>query len=186
MTKTWLRNSLSPLRHFTEHLVGVFGKLPRENDLDHKSLRLVNRESGSWTANRKLNTPPARAVNRESGSCRQRNRHRDTGKHEDSACETASSKKNQREDWPLVRRPNRTKIKTDTGEWQKNIQSRQRLGLRREKCEPGFHQHLPKHDWEQKGNKKNLILEEELKAQNGSPTSQNKNRNKSLTATRRK
>jgi hypothetical protein len=39
------------------------------------------------------------------------------------------------------------------------------------------------------GNKreiKNSILEEELKAQNGSPTSQNKNRNKSLTTTRRK
>jgi hypothetical protein len=31
------KNSLSPLRHFTEHLVGVFRKLPRENDLDHKS-----------------------------------------------------------------------------------------------------------------------------------------------------
>jgi hypothetical protein len=39
-TKTRLKNNLSPLRHFTEHLVGVFGKLPRENDLDHKSLRL--------------------------------------------------------------------------------------------------------------------------------------------------
>jgi hypothetical protein len=39
------------------------------------------------------------------------------------------------------------------------------------------------------GNKreiKNSILEEELKAQNGSLTSQYKNRNKSLTATRRK
>jgi hypothetical protein len=40
MTKTRLKNSLSPLGHFTEHLVGVFGKLPRENDLDHKSSRL--------------------------------------------------------------------------------------------------------------------------------------------------
>jgi hypothetical protein len=31
------KNSLSPLSHFTEQLVGVFEKLPRENDLDHKS-----------------------------------------------------------------------------------------------------------------------------------------------------
>jgi hypothetical protein len=35
-TKTQLKNSLSPLRHFTEHLVCVFGKLPWENNLDHK------------------------------------------------------------------------------------------------------------------------------------------------------
>jgi hypothetical protein len=34
------KNSLSPLRHFTEHLVGVFEKLPRENDLDRESSRL--------------------------------------------------------------------------------------------------------------------------------------------------
>jgi hypothetical protein len=33
--KTRLKNSLSPLRHFTEHLVGVFEKLLRENNLDH-------------------------------------------------------------------------------------------------------------------------------------------------------
>jgi hypothetical protein len=38
--KTRLKTSLSPLRHFTKHLVSVFGKLPRENDLDHKSSRL--------------------------------------------------------------------------------------------------------------------------------------------------
>jgi hypothetical protein len=37
MTKIDSKNSLSPLRHFTEHLVGVFEKLPRENDLDHES-----------------------------------------------------------------------------------------------------------------------------------------------------
>jgi hypothetical protein len=30
-------NSLSPLGHFTEHLVGVFEKLPPENNLDHES-----------------------------------------------------------------------------------------------------------------------------------------------------
>jgi hypothetical protein len=39
-TKTRLKNSLSPLRHFTEHLVDVFEKLPWKNDLDHKSSRL--------------------------------------------------------------------------------------------------------------------------------------------------
>jgi hypothetical protein len=38
--KDRLENSLSPLRHFTEHLAGVLGKLPRENDLDHESSRL--------------------------------------------------------------------------------------------------------------------------------------------------
>jgi hypothetical protein len=37
MTKIDSKNSLSPLRHFTEHLVDVFEKLPRENDLDHES-----------------------------------------------------------------------------------------------------------------------------------------------------
>jgi hypothetical protein len=40
MTKINSKNSFSPLRHFTEHVVGVFGKLLRENDLDHKFLRL--------------------------------------------------------------------------------------------------------------------------------------------------
>jgi hypothetical protein len=40
MTKINSKNSLSPFSHFTEHLVDVFGKLPRETDLDHKSLRL--------------------------------------------------------------------------------------------------------------------------------------------------
>jgi hypothetical protein len=39
-TKINSKSSLSPLRHFTEHLVGVFGKLPRENDLDRESSRL--------------------------------------------------------------------------------------------------------------------------------------------------
>jgi hypothetical protein len=41
--KNRLKNSLSPLRHFTEHLVSVFGKLPRKNDLDHESPRLLIR-----------------------------------------------------------------------------------------------------------------------------------------------
>jgi hypothetical protein len=43
ITKTRLRNSLSPLGYFIEHLVGMFEKLPRENNLDHKSSRLSTR-----------------------------------------------------------------------------------------------------------------------------------------------
>jgi hypothetical protein len=42
-TKINSKNNLSPLRYFTEHLVGVFEKLPRGNDLDHKSSRLLIR-----------------------------------------------------------------------------------------------------------------------------------------------
>jgi hypothetical protein len=37
-------NSLSPLGHFTERLVDVFGKLPPENSLDHKFSRLLIRQ----------------------------------------------------------------------------------------------------------------------------------------------
>jgi hypothetical protein len=36
-TKLDPKNSLYPLKHFTEQLVDVFGKLPGENDLDHES-----------------------------------------------------------------------------------------------------------------------------------------------------
>jgi hypothetical protein len=39
-TRTRLKNSLSPLRHFTEYLVDVFEKLLRENNLEHNSSRL--------------------------------------------------------------------------------------------------------------------------------------------------
>jgi hypothetical protein len=42
-TKINSKNSLSPLRYFTEYLVDVFRKLPRKNDLDHKSSRLLIR-----------------------------------------------------------------------------------------------------------------------------------------------
>jgi hypothetical protein len=53
-TKTRLKNSLSPLRHFTEHLVGVFGKLPWKNNLDHKyprlSIRWLNSTPGKSPA----------------------------------------------------------------------------------------------------------------------------------------
>jgi hypothetical protein len=41
MTKINSKNSLSPLRHFIEQLVDVFMKLPRKNNLDHESLRLL-------------------------------------------------------------------------------------------------------------------------------------------------
>jgi hypothetical protein len=39
--KNSTQNSLSPLEHFTEHLVGVFEKLLRENELDHEISRLL-------------------------------------------------------------------------------------------------------------------------------------------------
>jgi hypothetical protein len=41
--KNSTQNSLSPLGHFTEHMVGVFEKLLWENNLDHKSSRLSKR-----------------------------------------------------------------------------------------------------------------------------------------------
>ena len=43
------KNSLSHLRHFTEHLVDVFRKLPWENDLDHKSSSLLIRRLKNHT-----------------------------------------------------------------------------------------------------------------------------------------
>ncbi len=39
-TKIDSKNSLYPLRHFTEHLLVVFRKLPWENDLNHESSSL--------------------------------------------------------------------------------------------------------------------------------------------------
>jgi hypothetical protein len=48
-TKFDSKNSLYPLSHFTEHLVGVFRKLPRENDLDHESSRFLIRWLKSTT-----------------------------------------------------------------------------------------------------------------------------------------
>jgi hypothetical protein len=45
-TQTDSENSLSPLGHFTEHLVGAFEKLHPENNLDHEpsslSIRWLN------------------------------------------------------------------------------------------------------------------------------------------------
>jgi hypothetical protein len=43
VNKSSTHNSLSPLRHFPEHLVRVFEKLLRENNLDHNSSRLSTR-----------------------------------------------------------------------------------------------------------------------------------------------
>jgi hypothetical protein len=37
VTKAQLRNNLSSLGHFIEHLVSIFGKLPWKNNLDHNS-----------------------------------------------------------------------------------------------------------------------------------------------------
>jgi hypothetical protein len=77
MTKIDSKNSLSPLRHFTEHLVDVFGKLPRENDLDHKFSKLLIRWLKSTTeiqpatnhtqpetekSNKKSKTPTTQAI----------------------------------------------------------------------------------------------------------------------------
>jgi hypothetical protein len=41
-TKIDSKNSLYPLRHFTEHMVNVFRKLPWKNDLDHESSSLFD------------------------------------------------------------------------------------------------------------------------------------------------
>jgi hypothetical protein len=42
--KNSAQNSLSPLEHFTERLVGVFEKLLWENELDHEISRLLIRQ----------------------------------------------------------------------------------------------------------------------------------------------
>jgi hypothetical protein len=36
-TKIDSKNSLYPLSHFTEQLMGVFSKIPQKNNLDHES-----------------------------------------------------------------------------------------------------------------------------------------------------
>jgi hypothetical protein len=43
------KNSLYPHRHFTEHLVGAFGKSPQESDLNNESLSLLNRQLKNYT-----------------------------------------------------------------------------------------------------------------------------------------
>jgi hypothetical protein len=52
------KNSLYPLRHFTEHLVGEFRILPQENNLDHKSsnflIRRLKRHTGTTVGYRHL------------------------------------------------------------------------------------------------------------------------------------
>jgi hypothetical protein len=40
-TKIDSKNSVYPHRHFTEHLMGVFGKSPRKSNLNHESLSLL-------------------------------------------------------------------------------------------------------------------------------------------------
>jgi hypothetical protein len=66
-TKIDSKNSLSPLRHFTEHLVGEFVKLPRENDLDHESLRLLIR----WLKSTAEESPATNFTPREQHSSSQ-------------------------------------------------------------------------------------------------------------------
>jgi hypothetical protein len=48
-TKIDSKNSLYPFRHFIEHLVGVFRKLPRRNNLDDESSRFLIRWLKSTT-----------------------------------------------------------------------------------------------------------------------------------------
>jgi hypothetical protein len=42
MIKIGLKNSLYPHMHFTEHLVGAFGKPPRKSNLNHKTSSLFD------------------------------------------------------------------------------------------------------------------------------------------------
>jgi hypothetical protein len=58
-TKIDSKNSLYPLRHFTEHLMGVFRKLPRKNNLDHESSRFL-----IWWLKSTTGTQPATIHNR--------------------------------------------------------------------------------------------------------------------------
>jgi hypothetical protein len=43
MTKIKMKSSLYPHRHFTEHLMDVFGKSPWESNLNHESSSLLIR-----------------------------------------------------------------------------------------------------------------------------------------------
>jgi hypothetical protein len=55
MIKIGSKNSLYPHRHFTEHLVAVFGKSPRESNLNHESssllIRRLENNTGAHTCN---------------------------------------------------------------------------------------------------------------------------------------
>jgi hypothetical protein len=44
-----LKNSLSPLSHFTEHLMGVFRKLPLKSDLNYKISSLLIQRLKNYT-----------------------------------------------------------------------------------------------------------------------------------------
>jgi hypothetical protein len=51
------KNSLYRHRHFTEHLVGAFGKSPRESDLNQKLLSLLIRQLKNYTRVSYCNNP---------------------------------------------------------------------------------------------------------------------------------
>jgi hypothetical protein len=51
MTKIESKNSLYPHNHFTEHLMGAFGKSSWKSDLNHKSSSLFNRWLKNYTCN---------------------------------------------------------------------------------------------------------------------------------------
>jgi hypothetical protein len=61
-TKIDSKNSLYSLSHFTEYLVGVFRKLPRKNNLDHKSSSLLIRWLKSTTGTSSYNNPQTTRV----------------------------------------------------------------------------------------------------------------------------
>jgi hypothetical protein len=63
-TKIDLKNSLYPFRYFTEHLVDVFRKLLRENDLDHESSSLLIRWLKSTTGISLQQSPHTTSENR--------------------------------------------------------------------------------------------------------------------------
>jgi hypothetical protein len=48
-TKIRSKNSLYPHRHFTKHLVGTFGKPPRESDLNYEPSSLLDRRLKNYT-----------------------------------------------------------------------------------------------------------------------------------------
>jgi hypothetical protein len=60
MIKIRSKSSLDPHKHFTEHLVGVFKKSPRKNDMNHESSSLLIRWLKNITGTRSCNNPHTR------------------------------------------------------------------------------------------------------------------------------
>jgi hypothetical protein len=60
-TKNGSKNSLYPHRHFTEQLVGGFGKSPKESNLNYKTSRFLIRQLKSKTEMSSCNNPYTRS-----------------------------------------------------------------------------------------------------------------------------